>query len=462
LRSYTDTRGLPLSTGNEDAATHFNAAIDDYFQYRVSAGKHAKAAIEADPGFALGHCLRGYLFMLFGSTAFHPHAQGALDLARKHEGGVTPREAMHIAALAAWLGGEMDKTCALWDQILLEHPRDLLTLRLQHFALFWMGRSADLRGGPARVLHAWDEKVPGYGNVLGMLSFGHEECGAYPEAEAAGRQAMELDREDLWALHAVAHVLEMQGRLKEGLAWLDFPANAWDDRNPFRGHLWWHRALFLYEGGDYEAVLALYDRSIASEKSDFYLDIQNAAALLARLEFAGVNVGDRWGHLAEHVEGRLDDHVLAFTDTHAMMALAATGRSDAAMRLLASLEAFSGTTGNSCAAVMRPVAIPVSEAILAYARGDYGRCADILLPLRPNFIRVGASHAQRDIFHQFLIEASIRAGRWTWARALLSERTALKPNSTVTWHKYAEVLSALGDTDGAAQAGSRALDLRIG
>jgi len=217
-----------------------------------------------------------------------------------------------------------------------------------------MGRSADLRGGPARVLHAWDEKVPGYGNVLGMLSFGHEECGAYPEAEAAGRQAMELDREDLWALHAVAHVLEMQGRLKEGLAWLDFPANAWDDRNPFRGHLWWHRALFLYEGGDYEAVLALYDRSIASEKSDFYLDIQNAAALLARLEFAGVNVGDRWGHLAEHVEGRLDDHVLAFTDTHAMMALAATGRGDAAMRLLASLEAFSGTTGTSRRPALRP------------------------------------------------------------------------------------------------------------
>lgn len=456
MSTFTDPRGLALTTASEEAATHFNAAIDDYFQYRLNAGKRAKAAIETDPEFALGHGLRGYLFMLFGSTAFHPHAQAALTAAQKHAGGASPREAMHIAALGAWLSGDMDRTCALWDEILIAYPRDLLALRLQHFALFWMGRSAELRGVPARVLHAWDEKVPGHGNVLGMLAFGHEECGAYAEAEAAGRRAMELDPEDLWALHAVAHVFEMQGRLKEGLAWLDYPADAWADRNPFRGHLWWHRALYLYEAGDYDAALALYDRSIRSDKSDFYLDIQNAASLLARLEFAGVNVGDRWSELADHVEGRLDDHVLAFTDTHAMMALAAAGRTEAAMRLLASLEAFSTTPGNSCAATLRPVVIPVSEAILAYSRGDYGHAADILLPLRHEFIRVGASHAQRDIFHLFLIEASIRAGRWAWARALLSERSLMKPRSRISWQKYGEVLSAMGETAAAAEAVGRA------
>ena len=460
MNTFLDRRGLTLTTENQDAAEHFNAAIDDYFQYRVSAGKRAKAAVEADPAFAFGHCLRGYFFMLFGSTSFHPHARACLDEASKDAGGVpggvTVRETAHIAALAAWLSGDMTKTCAIWDEILVAHPHDLLAVRLQHFALFWMGRSADLRGGPARVLHAWDDRVPGYGNVLGMLAFGHEECGAYPEAEAAGRRAMELDKEDLWALHAVAHVFEMQGRLKEGLAWLEYPADAWDDRNPFRGHLWWHRALFCYEGGDYDAALALYDRSIRSDKSDFYLDIQNAAALLARLEFAGADVGGRWDELADHVEGRLDDHVLAFTDTHAMMALARSERGEAAMRLLASLEAFSATPGNSCAETMRPVAIPVSDAILAFSRGDHAHCAEILQPLRHDFVKLGASHAQRDIFHQFLIEASIRSGRRDWARALLSERALMKPNSVMSWRKYAEVLNATGDKAGAAHASESA------
>ncbi len=456
MNQYEDARGLALTTESEAAAEHYNAAIGDYFQYRVSTGKHAKAAIEADPGFAMGYCLRGYQFMLFGSTAFHPQARAALDNAKAHMGGVTAREAAHTATLESWLGGDMDRTCAMWDQIIVEHPRDLLALRLQHFALFWLGRSTDLRAGPARVLHAWHDKVPGYGNVLGMLAFGHEECGAYAEAEAAGRRAVEGDPQDLWAVHAVAHVLEMQGRLKEGLAWLDYPANAWDDRNPFRGHLWWHRALFLYERGDYDAALALYDRSIRSDKADFYLDVQNAASLLARLDFAGAALGDRWEQLAELLETRLDDHVLAFTDTHTMFALAAAGHFDAAARLLDSLEAFSHTPDNSCARTLGPVAIPLSQAILARARGEHGQAAEMLMALRPHFIRLGASHAQRDIFNQITIEAAISAGRLPLARALLSERTFLKPNSTATWTKYAEVMTALGDRAAAQEAARRA------
>lgn len=447
-----DARGLPLSTDSDEAARHYNAAIDAYFEYRTSAGKHAKAAVEADPGFALGHCLRGYLFMLFGARAFHGKAREALVLAETAGVDVTAREAAHVAALRLWLTGDMEATCAAWDAILVAHPHDLLALRLQHFAYFWAGRSADLRGGPARVLDAWDDSLPGYGNVLGMLAFGHEECGDYAAAEDAGRRAVERDPEDLWAVHAVAHVLEMQERHAEGLAWLDYPADAWDDRNPFRGHLWWHRALYHFERGDYDAVLALYDRSIRSERSDFYLDIQNAASLLARLELAGADVGARWRELADHMETRLDDHVLAFTDCHTMMALAADGRHGAAARLLDSLAAFAETPGDSAAAIMRPVAIPLCESLRAFGAGDYDRAAETLLALRPSFQRLGASHAQRDMFHQFLIEAAVRAGRLPLARALLSERTHLKRRSVSTWHRYADVLADLGETDAAATA----------
>ncbi len=450
---FTDVRGLALTTESEAAAGHYNAAIEDYFDYRLSTGKRVKQALEADPDFALAHCLQGYLFMLFGTTAVLGRAKAALAAAREAGGDrITAREATHFAALAAWIDGDTVRACAIWAQILLDHPRDLLTLKLQHFALFWMGRSAELRGGPAGVLHAWDEADPGYGNLLGMLAFGHEECGAYAEAEAAGRQAMELNREDLWAVHAVTHVLEMQGRIEEGIAWLDYPDDAWDDRNPFRGHLWWHRALFLLERGDTGAVLALYDRAIRPDPSDFYLDIQNAAALLARLEFLGVEIGARWAELAEQLETRLDDHVLPFTDANAMMALAAAGRTESADRLLTSLKAFAASPGNSAAATMEPVTIPVCAAIQAYGEGDFGRAVDLLLPLRHAFHRMGASHAQRDIFHQYLIEAAIAAGRLALARSLLSERSLTKPNSPGSWKRYAAVLDQLGESGAAAQA----------
>jgi tetratricopeptide (TPR) repeat protein len=450
---FTDARGLTLTTDSEIAAGHYNSAIDAYFEYRLSFGQRVKQTIAADPVFAMAHCLQGYMFMMFGTNAVLGRARAAQAEAQTTGGDrITAREAAHIAALGAWIGGDMDRTCAIWDQILLDHPRDLLALRLQHFALFWMGRSAELRGGPARVLHAWDDTVPGYGNLLGMLAFGHEECGAYAEAEAAGREAMELSGEDLWALHAVTHVLEMQGRLAEGVAWLDYPADTWDDRNPFRGHLWWHRALFLLEGGDYDGALALYDQSIHPDPSDFYLDIQNAGSLLARLDFLGVGVGDRWAGLAEQLEDRLDDHVFGFTDTNAMMALAAAGRSDLGGRLLTSLKAFAATPGNTAAAAMEPATIPVCAAILAYHEGDFGRAVDLLLPLRHVFIRLGASHAQRDIFHQYLLEAAIADGRLALGRALLSERTLAKPHSRGTWMRYATVLEQLGETEAASAA----------
>ena len=455
---FTDVRGLALTTASEAAAGHYNAAIDDFFEYRLSTGKRVKQALEADPDFAMAHCLQGYLFMLFGTNTVLGRAKNSRDAARAAGGDrIATREAIHIAALGVWIDGDMERCCAIWDQILLDHPRDLLALRLQHFALFWMGRSAELRGGPARVLHAWDQAVPGYGNLLGMLSFGHEECGAYAEAESAGRKAVELNGEDLWALHAVTHVLEMQGRLDEGLAWLDYPDDAWDDRNPFRGHLWWHRALFLLERGDYDAALALYDRAIHPDPSDFYLDIQNAAALLARLEFLDVELGARWADLAEQLEGRLDDHVLAFTDASAMMALAAAGRSEAAGRLLTSLKAFAATPGSAAAATMEPVTIPVCAAILAYHQGDFARAVDLLTPLRHAFIGMGASHAQRDVFHQYLLEAAIADGRLTLARALLSERNLTRPNSLGSWMRCAVVLDRLGETEAAARARGAAL-----
>lgn len=455
----SDSRGLTLTTDSSEAAAHYNAAIDNYFQYRLAANTCLKQALEADPDFPLAHCLRGYFFMLFGTTTVLDKARAALAAAEAGAKRVTPREAAHIAALRTWLTGDTLRSCALWDEILLEHPLDLLALRLQHFAIFWLGRSAELRGGPARVLHAWDKSIPGYGNVLGMLSFGHEECGDYGAAEETGRTAMEFNPEDLWALHAVAHVLEMQGRHAEGIAWLDYPAEAWDDRNPFRGHLWWHRALFFLERGEIDPVLALYDNAIRSDQSDFYLDIQNAAALLARLAFLGVDVGGRWTELADHVETRLDDHVLAFTDANAMMALAAEGRNDTAGRLLASLKAFAATPRSSVAMTMEPVTIPVCEAILAFSQGDHARTVELLLPLRYAYIRMGASHAQRDIFHLFLIEAAIKSGQLTLARALLSERTLAKPNSLGSWQKYAGVLDSLGDQSGAVSARQQATRL---
>ena len=404
----------------------------------------------------MGNCFKGYLFNLFATSAMRPKIEESLAAAEAGVAKVTRREAAHVEALRAWTIGDLKTACTIWDAILLDHPHDLLALRLQHYNAFWMGRTQDLRGSVARVIDRWDDSVPGFSSVQGMYAFGLEECGEYARAEDLGRQAVEANPDDLWAIHAVAHTLEMQGRLDDGIAWLDYPANAWDDRNPFKGHLWWHLTLYAVEAGDYETVLKIFDRSVKPEAWNFYLDVQNGASMLLRLDLLGVDVGDRWTAMADAMEAHVDDHVLAFTDTHTMMALAADKRFDAAEKLLASLRAFAKTPDNFAASTMESATIPVCQALLDFARHDYDAAVDTLLPLRYDLACIGGSHAQRDVFNQVLIEAAIRSNRLTLARSLLSERLAEKPNSRGSWLKYAETVGALGDTDRAAAARDRA------
>ena len=46
----------------------------------------------------------------------------------------------------------------------------------------------------------------------GMYAFGLEECNRIDEAEAHARRAIEMQRKDPWAHHALAHCLEARGR----------------------------------------------------------------------------------------------------------------------------------------------------------------------------------------------------------------------------------------------------------
>jgi tetratricopeptide (TPR) repeat protein len=427
-----DDRGLELSSRNEAAVTAFNAAIKNFLEYRLATMALAKDAVAADPSFAMAHCLLGYLFMLFGTFSVLDRARDALRQAEAVIDTANRREALHIKALRCWIAGDLVGANICWERILFDYPHDLLALRLHHFNCFWMGQSRALRAVPASVLPSWKEDMPGYGNVCGMLAFGYEENGEYALAEQYGRRAVETSADDLWALHAVAHVLEMQGRNEEGQKWLAKPLDTWEDRNPFKRHLWWHLALFLIEAGRTDDALDLYDKAVLGQGSDFYLDIQNAASLLARLEFCGVDVGSRWRVLADHAEAHIDDHALIFTDAHRVMSLARERRFAQAQQVIQSMKAYAADRSKHASGVIDRLGIPLGEAIIAFEQGRYDDTVSAILPLRHVTGPIGASHAQRDIFDQYLLEAALRGGQTELARTLLHERRLLKPNSRET------------------------------
>ena len=441
-----DQHGLTMTAANEQAVRRYDDVLLHFLGLRLDTGDRLKEAFEADPEMPMAHCARGYFMKLFCTPPLEQKAQESLEKATAlAERGTEDREAQHIDALGAWCRSDIAGATDRWEAILLDHPRDVLALRLSHFTHFYMGDAAGMRDSVARVLPDWDDDTPGYGFVVGLHAFGLEESGDYEAAEREGRRAVDINPLDIWATHAVAHVIEMQGRHKDGIEWLDGLSANWSGCNNFRYHTWWHKCLFHLELGQFDAALALYDEEVrADTDSTDYLDMSNAIALLWRLEELGVDVGDRWAELADKSEDKIDEHIFAFNDAHYVMALAAGGRTERIEAMLRSVEKAAKRDDTTEGPIFRDVGLALCRAVAAYGAQDYEAAVDALAPVRRQVIRVGGSHAQRDLFFRLLVSAALRCGRFRLARALLAERNALNPNPAWGRMRMAEARDGLG------------------
>jgi hypothetical protein len=441
-----DLHGLPITTSPE-AATAFDRTVLAYLKYKLDAPEHLKHTLAADPGFALAHCLKGYFLMLAYNQARVPAATEAARIAREHSTRATARERAHVDALDAWIAGDLDRMVTIWEQILAEHPTDVLALRLAHFNNFWLGRPHDMAASVERVLPKWGRDLPCYGTLLSCRAFALEECGDYAGAEPAGRGAVEIDPGDVWGTHAVAHIMEMQGRHQEGIAWLDRLERHWVGGNNLLHHLWWHRALFHLERGEHAEVLALYDRRfrdlaspVTQAQPDLYIDVQNAASMLFRLERRGVDVGARWNEIADKAEARIGDCLSAFTLPHWMMALAATERDEAAARLLEGMRAFA-QRDTTVGKTVGEIALPICEAVVAHRRGEPARAVELMRPVLDDMYRLGGSHAQQDVLEQLFLDAAVKADSADDVRRLLArvKRHPVPPHGRVGYAEAAKV-----------------------
>jgi len=426
--ALTDSRDLPVSTQNARSVEQYETALQLLNSYYGNPLAAIDTALAADPGFAMGHALRAALMVTSGDGTAEPMLRQSVEAGEALHTRANDRERRHIAAARAWLDGEFERSVRLYGDIVIDYPRDLLAIQTAHLEDFLLGQSSMLRDRVAQALPHWDAGMPGYGYLLGMHAFGLEETQLYERAEESGRRALELNPRDPWAVHAVAHVMEMQGRLADGIAWLDGRRDDWSDDNMLAVHNWWHLALFQLEDGRTDEVLALYDRYIKRPAPAIALDLVDASALLWRLHLRGVDVGRRWQPVADDWLGRGAAGYYAFNDVHAVMASLGAHRPAAADQVRAALER--AALGNGTNAMMsRDVGLPVADALIAFDQGDYTTAIDLLTPVRLIAHRFGGSHAQRDVISLTLLEAALRGGRSNLAIALTAERAALKPMS---------------------------------
>ena len=409
-------------TGASDRARDlFDQVLADHLCYVGDPVGRLRAAVKDSPAFTLGHVFLGYLYGSGTDAAANPAARGFHAAAAALA--ANDREAGHVAALGALVDGRYAEAARLLGDLSERWPHDIMALQMGQQLDFLTGDRVTLRDRIGKARRRWTADMPGYHAVLGLHAFGLEEMGDYAAAEAAGRQAIDLEPRNSWAQHAVAHVLEMQDRREDGVAWMRGDVDRWTRDSYFAVHNWWHLALFQLGLGDTAGVLELFDGPIWGAGSDLAFDMVDASALLWRLHLRGVDVGDRWTALADGWAAALGESTYAFNDAHAAMSFAATGRRDDLAALLAAQDRAMAVPGDN-AEMVRLVGRPLVEGFAAYAEGDWRGTMAALERTRGVDNRFGGSHAQRDIIDLTLISAAEKAGDLSAAEGYRAVRAA--------------------------------------
>jgi hypothetical protein len=442
----TDIRGNPLSC---DAATaaKLDAAFVKFHAYQADPIAALDEIVAEQPDCVMAHAVRAGIIATATDKAFDAELRSSLSPAEALAGRANARERHYIAAARLWADGELHAATERWGQAAIENPLDLVAVQLAQLGDYFLGQSQMLRDRVARVLPRWRDGMPGHGYLLGMHAFGLEECGDYARAEEAGRRGVALDPRDGWSVHAVAHVMEMQGRAEEGSAFLRETSPGWSPDNLFAFHNWWHLALFHIERQDIAGALALFDERISAGGFGSALEAVDGSALLWRLWVLGHDVGDRWSRLEQAWQARIGDGIYAFNDVHAMMVFVGTGDRAAQKEVLGTLERAAAGGGTN-AAMSREVGLPLARGIAAFGRGDHAGAIAHILPVRGVANRFGGSHAQRDVLSWTLCEAAVRAGDAAMAQAMVAERLAAKEGSPVA-QGWATRCRALGQREAA-------------
>jgi tetratricopeptide (TPR) repeat protein len=422
--TFSDRWGVPLLGTDGAAVVLLDQAVEDLVALGGDPVGGADSAVARDSSLALARIYRAYL-SLYRTTA--DGAAEASELIEPLESAgpqsLPERERHHLAAARAWAGGDWQAATRSLERALVASPRDLLALKVAQDLYFFLGNRLELRDVAARVLPAWPESDPAWGFVQGIHAFGLEENADYRGAESAARAALARNPKDVWGVHALAHVFEMEGSHEPGVAFLASSSPDWET-SYFAVHNWWHLGLYLLELGQVNDALALYDQRIRAGHSAEWLDIVDAAALLWRLSLYGADVTIRAKALAADISDLVTEPAYVFNDWHAVMAFGLAG--DHA-RTEAILDANMDLTAPTNRRAAERAGLRLLDAFRRHAGGEPAVTAEMLIDIRPEAHAVGGSHAQRDVIDLTLIAAAARSGNAALARALVTERVARKP-----------------------------------
>lgn len=425
-----DVHENALTTSSAQAAKIFDAYVTQHLNYGPNLGLIFDA-INEDPDDPYLNAQGAVVHMaLEAAEGF----RAAVPFLERAEPGLTPgrvtsRERDFIEAAHAFSRHDNHLAADILSASVRRNPTDISAAKWAQYHHFNLGQAEHMLEVAETLLPA----LEGRPFVHGIHAFTLEQMNEFERAEEEGRRAISICREDPWAHHAVAHVMEMQGRVEEGEAFMRTLAPVWDSSGIFiREHNWWHIALFLLDQENLKGALEIYDAHLWGEWPEFGQEQIGAISALWRMELRGIDVGDRWQSVGAKVAEREFEHVQPFHDLHYIYGLTRSGEVARAEDFLASLRENAANRQNGGLVIWNEICLPLAEALHAYGSGDDEKAFELLDPLIPRLRLIGGSHAQRDLFVQSWIDLMVKTGRNSAARDVVEKRIKARPDVIAT------------------------------
>jgi len=425
--AHDDRYGLPLSTASSAAAAAYRDGIDLMLSAWTGAAEAFDRAMSADPDFALAHISRARIHSFYqqGDAARKEAAAARAMVAQRG----TDREKSHVETLALAVEGQLPAALSAALKHLESWPRDavVLSLPLGAFGLFAFSGMADHDQARQDLCARYASH---YGEDWWFLSnygWSLTENGDVKNGRAMTERAFALRRNNAYAAHALLHAMFEDGSVDDADALVEQWIGGYDRAGILHGHIRWHQALGALEIGDAGKALSIYADVLQPSASAAppLNAMSDCASLLWRLLAHGHAVPRKlWDEADEYARRYFPKMSLPFVEMH-MALLAAATRNQAALDARIAVIEQRLADGKLPAG---PVVPQLCRALNAFAGEDYAGSVAALEPVLADVVRIGGSHAQREIVEDTLIVALIRSGEMARARALLDRRLHRRPS----------------------------------
>jgi hypothetical protein len=466
---------LAMNTSSNEACKLYDVCLSQLvgFYNNKEMGGLGNSIMElgkADDDFIMGHCLRAGASLLgssdsLNSASFKPYIQSLKEKCARLHSTLSRRETTHIKALELCYKGYLPEACSYWETILVEHPNDMLAAYLAHWGYFYMGYKYQMRDSIAKILPKWRPSTPLYGYLYGMYAFGLTQSGELDKAAINALRGLELNKNDIWSTHALAHVYEYRSEADKGVKFLLDTENDWSRCDLLSTHNYWHMGLYYLEKGEHEQVINIIDNQLMRS-----LDCHNAVSLMMRLRMddiehkIGIDYFDsRWSKLNEKFKTNIKEHGYMYSDFHLACILGYSANDEQKQVYFNTLNKFINTPDeesslneqadeellksllksnkhnikNTLKRFNYEIANDLFQAIFHYFDDEYEKVVELIYPIRYELYKIGGSNAQRDLISLCLLHSALKSSTYKQlGEALLRERLANNPHSQMS-HRIA-------------------------